>query len=369
MPAKDAPHPVSFDVEYPERLSRLRTFFRLLLAIPQLIIAYLLTSLIGILAFIAWFSILFTGRYPKTFFEVSVGAMRWMANVVAYVALLRDEYPPFSWEPGDYSLTLDIERLERQSRFRLFIRYFAIFPNQIALYFMQLAWLTTTVIAWIAILVTGKYPRGLFRFGVGVMRWYQRQVAYLYLLRDEYPPYSINADARPGNEVASAIIGFPLFIGFIALSFLPFLGLLGTGTDTVAVQSALTSPQLRVEAPSGETNGIRLTILDYGDDALQPPGTFRFGGHRFVSFHVLAEKDGFLPTFFTPFFFRLHDQQGFAYFPEATSDGFEFEFFWRGGKTEGFVVFQIPRGARPADLIYQAGIGEIKFLFEPYLFD
>lgn len=365
LPANDAPHPVSFDVEYPERLSRLRVFFRLLLAIPQLIIAYLLTSLIGILTLIAWFSILFTGRYPKSFFEVSVGAMRWMANVVAYVALLRDEYPPFSWEPGDYSLTLDIERAERQSRLRLFIRFFAIVPNQIVLNFVQLAWLFTTVIAWFAILATGKYPRGLFRFGVGVMRWYQRQVAYVYMLRDEYPPYSINADARPGNEVASAIVGFPLFIGFIALAFLPFLGLLGGGSDTVAVQSALTSPQLRIEAPSGEANGIRLTILGYDDDAPQPPRAVRIGGHRFVSFHVLAEKTGFLPTVFTPFLFRLHVQYGSSYFPETVSDGFEFEFFWHGGKEEGTVVFQIPPGSRPADLIYQAGIGQIKFVFEP----
>lgn len=133
----------------------------------------------------AWFSILFTGRYPKAFFDFNSGIVRWQANVFAYIALLRDEYPPFSWEPGEYPLSLVIDRAQRQSRFRLFVRAFTIIPNQIVLQFVAVAWLFTTSIAWFAILFTGKYPRGLFKFAVGVMRWWARLTAYTYLLRDD----------------------------------------------------------------------------------------------------------------------------------------------------------------------------------------
>ena len=200
--------------------------------------------------------------------------MRCSANVGAYAALLRDEYPPFSWDTGEYPLTLGIERAERQSRFRLFIRIFAIVPNQIVFFFVQLAWFAVTVAVWFVILITGRYPRGLFRFSVGALRWYQRQFAYQFLLRDEYPPYSIRAAARPGQEVLSAIVGLPLFIAYIAISLLPYAGLLGGGTDTVLVQSALTSPALAAEMPTGKANGVRVTILGYNDNTPAPPGQY-----------------------------------------------------------------------------------------------
>ena len=152
------PHPVTFDVEYQEGLSRLSTFFRLILVIPQLFVVYLLQTVLMILTVLAWFAILFTARYPKSFFEFSQGVLRWNGNVVAYGALLRDEYPPFATDAGKYPVTLAFERPERQSRFRLFIRIFAIIPNYIVYYFVQLAWLVTTMIAWFAIVFTGRRP-------------------------------------------------------------------------------------------------------------------------------------------------------------------------------------------------------------------
>ena len=363
LAARELPHPVSFEVQYPERLSRLTTFFRLFMAIPQLFIVYLLMTAAYFITVIAWLSILFTGRYPKGFFDFTAGALRWGVNVAAYTALLRDEYPPFSWEPGEYPLALIIERAERQSRFRLFIRIFAIMPNYIVLYFVQVAWFFTTIVAWFAILITGRYPRGLFNFAVGVIRWSQRQLAYLLLLRDEYPPYSLKADARPGNEVVSVIIGVPLFALYIGLQFLPFVGLLGGGTDTVVVQAPLTSPAFAVERPSGEANGIQVTLLAYEDDVPRPRNALDFQGDRFVSFRVAAEKDGFLPTLFTPFFLRLHDCDGSGFSPIHVSSGFELKLFWRGGESEGSAIFQIPIGRQPCDLTYQAGLGKIEFLF------
>ena len=186
----------------------------------------------------------------------------------------------------------------------------------------------------------------------------------MYLLRDEYPPYSLKADARPGNEVVSVIIGVPLFALYIGLQLLPFLGLLGGGTDTVIVQAPLTSQAFAVERPSGEANGIRVTLLAYEDDVPRPPSVLYFRGDRFVSFRVAAEKDGFLPTLFTPFFLRLHDCDGSGVSPIDVSSGFEFKLFWRGGETEGSAIFQIPIGWQPCDLVYHSGLGKIEFLFQ-----
>ena len=94
------PHPVTFDVEYPERLSRLSTFFRLILVIPQLFVVYLLQTVLMILTVLAWFAILFTGRYPRGMFDFVVGVGRWTNRVVAYAfALVTDRYPPFRLSP------------------------------------------------------------------------------------------------------------------------------------------------------------------------------------------------------------------------------------------------------------------------------
>ena len=88
--------PVAFDVEYPDRLSRLLIFFKWLLVIPHIIVLYAVGAVAGLFTVIAWFAILFSGRYPKGLFDFSVGTLRWMARVNAYMLLLRDEYPPFS---------------------------------------------------------------------------------------------------------------------------------------------------------------------------------------------------------------------------------------------------------------------------------
>ena len=365
------PHPVSLDVEYPERLSRWKIFVKIILAIPQLIVVYLLQTVVSILSVIAWFAILFTGRYPKSFFAFSSGALRWQANVIAYVALLRDEYPPFSLEAGEYPLTFDVPYPERQSRFRLFIRWFAIITNQVVFFFVAIAWWFVTFISWFVILLTGRYPRGLFKFSVGALRWHLRAASYQYLLRDEYPPYSVNADARPGNEVLSAIIGVPLIAAYIALSLLPFAGLLGGGHSDVHVAAAtLNSPAaLARERPSGRVNNLRITLLDYNDDATPPRGTnVRLtSGYRWVSVRVRAEKDGFWPTFFMPLLFSLRDcsDHGYAIDTPATDkQGKPFAMFWRNGSDEKDVYFQFPAREDVCELRYYAGLGQIRFVID-----
>lgn len=361
QPARKPPHPVVFDVEYPKRLSRLLIFVKWLLIIPQVIVVYLLLAAFGVLTFIAWFAILFTGRYPRGFFEFSSGVMRWSANVFAYFALLRDEYPPFSWEPGEYPLTLAIPMADRQSRFRLFIRWFAIIPNMLAFYFVQVAWFVTSFIAWWSILFTGRYPRGLFKFNVGVMRWWVRQASYAYLLRDEYPPYSINANAAPGNEVVSAIVGVPLGAAYVSLQFVPLI-MLGRG-ETVYVDAALLDEPARLarERPEASSANLHITLTDYEPRR----DCYRSDGYC-IRFTVDIEKTGPWPAFYTPYFFSVSDcYSGESYSGDAGYGSTRFRQFWgEGSETDQVIEFATPRLFEPCTLSYFTGGGILRFRFE-----
>ncbi len=357
------PHPVFFGVEYDEHQDRWKTLLRIFLAIPQLIVVYILQTLLSLLSFFTWFAILFTGRYPRGLFDLSVGIMRWSANVVAYTALLRDEYPPFSMDPGRYPVLLDVPYPERQSRWRLFVRFITIIPQYVVFQFVQLAWMFVTVAAWFSLLVGAKYPRRFFDFSVGTMRWYLRQQSYLYLLRDEYPPYRFANTAPPDSELISGIIGAPLlaaYIGVIVLLSAP--GLFG-GDDTVNVRVPLTSPSIATTAPHGSANGVKISLVGYNDDAPVPNDVDRvFPFSRFVGFRLTVEKDGLFPAFFTPASFRLQDCDGYEYSPEATSSGFWFHLFVRDDTDEGWVYFQIYEDSEPCDLTYQS-ISRLRFIF------
>ncbi len=182
--------PTQFDVEYPDELSRLLIFVKFLLAIPHLLILYALGAVQSVITMIAFFAILFTTKYPEGLFKISVGVMRWQSNVYAYILLLRDDYPPFSWDAGQYPLTLEVEYPETLNRWLPLIKWLLIIPNMIVLMIVALVAYFLIFIAWFAILFTGNFPRGMFDFVVGVMRWSLRLNAYTYLMRDEYPPFS-----------------------------------------------------------------------------------------------------------------------------------------------------------------------------------
>ena len=185
-------YPVTFEVEYPERLSRGLIFVKWLLAFPHWLIVGIFGYLVELTTFISWFAILFTGRYPKALFDLAVMYFRWNTRMLAYVALLRDEYPPFSGgaEP-EYPVRLDIEYPERLSRLLIFVKWLLAIPHLLILALLGLVAFLVYVIGWFAILFTGRLPRGLFDFLVGYGRWGLRVNAYILLLRDEYPPFSM----------------------------------------------------------------------------------------------------------------------------------------------------------------------------------
>ncbi|AHG92585.1 Protein of unknown function DUF4389 (plasmid) [Gemmatirosa kalamazoonensis] len=141
-------------------------------------------------AVIAWFAILFTGRYPEGLYGLAEYYLRWRTRAIAYVALLRDEYPPFG--DGRYPALLDVRAPSgERDRVSVGFRLFLAIPHLVAIWALGIAWAIVTVVAWFAILFTGEHPAPLYRFAVGVLRWTVRVEAYLLLLHDEYPPFSL----------------------------------------------------------------------------------------------------------------------------------------------------------------------------------
>ncbi len=150
-----------------------------------------LGAVAALTALIAWFGILFTGRHPDGLWNLAAFYLRWRVRATAYVTLLRDEYPPFG--DGAYPASLVLEQpTVARDKVSVAFRLILILPHLIALCFLSIAWAFTTVIAWFAILFTGRYPERLELFALGVLRWNIRVEAYALLLRDEYPPFRLD---------------------------------------------------------------------------------------------------------------------------------------------------------------------------------
>jgi hypothetical protein len=192
---------LEYDVAYPESLSRLLIFVKWwLLIIPHLVVLGILGFILEVVTFIAWFAILFTGRYPRGMWDFALMTLRWQARVNAYVYLQRDEYPPFG--DSDYPVRFELAYPERLSRGLIFVKWLLIIPHLIVLYILALAMSFVWFIAWWAILITGKYPRGMFDFVTGVSRWGYRVSTYFLLMTDAYPPFSLGQPASPPSTMA-----------------------------------------------------------------------------------------------------------------------------------------------------------------------
>jgi hypothetical protein len=187
----DSGYPIRFDVAYPDELSRWLIFVKWLLAIPHYIILYFLQILFSVVTLVAFFAILFTKTYPRDLFRFAVGTRRWQNNVNAYTSLMRDEYPPFSWDPGTYAAVYDADYPVELNRWLPLIKWLLAIPHYIVLALLGIVWLFVLIGAWFAILLTRRYPRPLFDFGVGMLRWSERVTMYVYLATDAYPPFSL----------------------------------------------------------------------------------------------------------------------------------------------------------------------------------
>ena len=182
-------YPAHFEVEHQERYSRLSTFFRVFLIIPHLIFVLLWGIVAEILVFLAWFAILFTGRYPRGFFDFVTGFLSYSTRVWCYAYLLTDKFPPFSGgSPGDgYPAQVSVDWPEGLSRLTTFFRLFMAIPAYLVLYVLQLLARLLAFFAWFVVLFAGRLPKGLFEVMELPQRYQLRVTAYLLLVTDTYP--------------------------------------------------------------------------------------------------------------------------------------------------------------------------------------
>jgi hypothetical protein len=213
-------YPARLEIDYPEKLDRLTTFFRIIWIIPIAIILGLVSGAgetvtntvflneagevvrttretFGGMAFglatATGLMILFTQTYPRWWFDFACELIRFEYRVGAYAGLLTDQYPSVI-EEQSVQLEVDYPDVENDlGRWMPLFKWFLAIPHYIVLVFLTVGVVFAVIIAWFAILITGEYPRALFDYNVGVSRWWLRVAAYTTLLvTDEYPPFSLN---------------------------------------------------------------------------------------------------------------------------------------------------------------------------------
>ena len=210
-PAAGEPYPVQVSVDYPDReLSRLTTFFRIFTVIPIFIVLSLVSgggnySYVGdgttttfafgaggILIAATLVMILFRQKYPRWWFDWNLELLRFENRVGVYFALMDDRYPSTD-EHQSVRLDYPYPEVERDlNRFLPLVKWLLAIPHYIVLFFLYIGVFFAVVIAWFAILFTGRYPRGLFDYVEGVIRWHNRVAGYAFvLITDKYPPFRL----------------------------------------------------------------------------------------------------------------------------------------------------------------------------------
>jgi Domain of unknown function (DUF4389) len=204
-------YPVQFSVAYPDRhLNRLTTAFRVIVAIPIVIVA---TSIggdggtyaagehswrvaggtAGLLFFAPLLMIVFRQKYPRWWFDWNLQLLRFSNRVGVYLALMDDQYPSTDEEQAVALNFSYPDAKQGLNRWLPLVKWLLAIPHYVLLVFLWIAAIVSVIIAWFAILFTGRYPRGLFDFVLGVIRWTNRVVCYaLILVTDQYPPFRLD---------------------------------------------------------------------------------------------------------------------------------------------------------------------------------
>ena len=202
-------YPVQFDVDFPARpLDRLTTAFRIFVAIPILIVlgtlsgetlhassrtaTYTLASGGGLLFLPLVLMIVFRQKYPRWWFDWNLNLLRFSNRVTAYLALLDDHYPSTDEEQAVH-LNFAYPDARQLNRWLPLVKWLLAIPHYVVLVFLAIGAVIAVIVAWFAILFTGTYPRSLFDFVVGVLRWSNRVSGYAFVLvTDQYPPFSLS---------------------------------------------------------------------------------------------------------------------------------------------------------------------------------
>lgn len=208
MADKDNPYPVSIKGELTEPPSSALWLIKWLLIIPHIVVLGFLWIAFSVVTVIAFFAILFTGKYPRGLFDFNVGVLRWTWRVgfYSYWALGTDRYPPFTLESTDYPADLEVEYPEKLSHWLVLVKWFVAIPHYAVLAVLiggeyqqveaskylrgGLLWILVIIAAFV-LLFTGRYHKDIFRLIIGINRWAYRVVAYVGLMTDRYPPFRL----------------------------------------------------------------------------------------------------------------------------------------------------------------------------------
>jgi Domain of unknown function (DUF4389) len=206
---ENAGYPVQFSVDYPDRpLSRLTTALRIFLVIPIAIVLSAVSGYVifsvpshtvgvtyvpaltgGVLFWAPLLMILFRRKYPRWWFDWNLELQRFTNRVTAYMSLMDDHYPATD---DHQSVHLDYAYPDHLNRWLPLIKWFLAIPHYIVLFFLDIGSFFVVIAVWFIIIITGRYPHGLFRFVEGVIRWNVRVTAYtLTLVTDRYPPFRL----------------------------------------------------------------------------------------------------------------------------------------------------------------------------------
>ena len=203
----DETYPARLTIDYPDRdLDRLSTLLRLIYVIPIVIVLGLVGHAFesrssagafgafggGVLVAPVLLMILFRQKYPRWWFDFNLQLARFLTRVTSYLALMSDKYPSTD-EEQSFHLDLDYSNVEQDlNRWLPLVKWLLAIPHFIVLFFLAIAAVVVVIVAWFAVLFTGRYPRGIFDFVEGVLRWGLRVEAYAFLLiTDRYPPFSL----------------------------------------------------------------------------------------------------------------------------------------------------------------------------------
>jgi Domain of unknown function (DUF4389) len=200
-------YPISFDADPAlEGRNRLTAFFRYIVAIPWLIVASIYGFVAEIAAVIAWFAIVFTGKYPQGIYDFNAGYLRMISRVNGFEYLLTDEWPPFGGDDApDYPIRVGVApALDEYNRLKTGLRLIFGIPVYLLAIVQAIILGVCAIIAWFVILFTGKLPDGLFNPMRSALAYLTRAAAYFLLITEDWPPFSYEeSGAAPAGQISS----------------------------------------------------------------------------------------------------------------------------------------------------------------------
>jgi hypothetical protein len=193
-------YPVTFEADFQPEQNRATTFFRIILAIPWIIVAYVYEIAAFFTTVVAWFALIITGRYPEGLYKLNAGFVRFRIRTLAWIYLQTDEWPPFSiGDDPAYPIRIEFAGPEaRQSRLKVFFRIILALPMLVLVYAVSYVHTFLAVIAWLTIVFRGYLPEGVNDAMTFCNGFYARLYGYLSFLTDSYPPVGLEKGKGPG---------------------------------------------------------------------------------------------------------------------------------------------------------------------------